>query len=146
MSSLRSFLEADKFTRISLKKTRTLHYKVEARINGCKCWLIVDTGASTSCINLSEAETLKMTIQASEILATGAGASGLETQISEQNCLSLGAWEKTKLAFIIMDLSHVNAGLAQAKEDPITGILGADILKQARAVIDYGRNCMYFKL
>lgn len=87
-----------------------------------------------------------MTIQASEILATGAGASGLETQISEQNCLSLGAWEKTKLAFIIMDLSHVNAGLAQAKEDPITGILGADILKQARAVIDYGRNCMYFKL
>ncbi|MDC7996486.1 retropepsin-like aspartic protease family protein [Gilvibacter sediminis] len=146
MSSLRSFLEEDNFTRISLKKTRTLHYKVEARINGKKCWLIVDTGASTSCINLSAADELQLTTQASEILATGAGASGLETQISEQNCLRLGVWEKRNLAFIIMDLSHVNAGLAQAEEDPVTGILGADVLKQARAVIDYGRNCMYFKL
>lgn len=86
-----------------------------------------------------------MSAQASEILATGAGASGLTTQLSHNNTLHLGRWKKKKLAFVIMDLSHVNTGLAQAGEDPIAGILGAEVLKQARAVIDYGRNCMYVK-
>ncbi|WP_374957280.1 aspartyl protease family protein [Gilvibacter sp.] len=146
MSSLRSLLEDADFTRLSLKKTLTLHYKVLAKINGCSCWLIVDTGASTSCINLNEAENLKMQFSESEIKATGAGASDLQTQISEGNALKLGAWKRTNMSFIVMDLSHVNAGLAQAGEDPIIGILGADVLKQARAVIDYGRNCMYFKM
>lgn len=146
MSSLRSFLEEDNFTRIPLKKTVTLHYKVQAKINGQKCWLIVDTGASTSCIHLDDAKDLDMIHQESDIKATGAGASNLITQISENNSLQLGKWNMTRLSFIVMDLSHVNEGLSQVGELPIIGILGADVLKKARAVIDYGRNCMYFRM
>lgn len=146
MSSLRHFLEAQQFSRIPLKKTVTQHYKVQARINDKKCWLIVDTGASTSCIHLPEADSLDMSIQESDIKATGAGASNLLTQLSENNSLQLGDWQISRLSFIIMDLSHVNNGLEQVGELPIIGILGADILKKARAVIDYGRNCMYFKM
>lgn len=145
MSSLRSYLENAAFTRIPLKKTKTLHYKVQVKINGRKCWLIVDTGASTSCINQSEAENLKMSAAASDITATGAGASNLFTQISEYNSLQIGDWHLKRIDFIVMDLSHVNNGLAQVGENPVVGILGADVLKNARAVIDYGRNCMYFK-
>lgn len=145
LSSLRNFLEDAEFHRVSLKRTVTLHYKVQAKINGEKCWLIVDTGASTSCINQTEAENLKMIPEGSDIKATGAGASNLLTQISENNLLQIGQWSMNRMPFIVMDLSHVNNGLAQAGEMPIIGILGADVLKKARAVIDYGRNCMYLK-
>lgn len=122
-----------------------MHYKVAARINGKKCWLIVDTGASTSCIHLDEASRLNMIPQESDIKATGAGASNMLTQLSENNSLELGDWKISRLSFIVMDLSHVNEGLSQVGELPIIGILGADVLKKARAVIDYGRNCMYLK-
>ena len=47
--------------------------------------------------------------------------------------------------FVIFDLSHVNEALQQAEEISIHGIIGADFLKQTRAVIDYGRNCFYVK-
>ena len=38
-----------------------------------------------------------------------------------------------------LDHSHVNAGLAAAKVEPIVGVLGVDILYDRQAVIDYGR-------
>jgi hypothetical protein len=45
--------------------------------------------------------------------------------------------------FILMDLSHVNEALKETNELPIHGIIGADFLKQTRAIIDYGKNCFY---
>ena len=37
--------------------------------------------------------------------------------------------------------SRISAQISQ----PVDGIIGADILKKYRAVIDYGRNCFYLK-
>ncbi|PIZ08269.1 MAG: acid protease, partial [Flavobacteriaceae bacterium CG_4_10_14_0_8_um_filter_34_31] len=52
---------------------------------------------------------------------------------------------KKNVPFIIFDLSHVNEALHLAEANSVEGILGADILKTSRAVIDYGRNCLYLK-
>jgi hypothetical protein len=46
---------------------------------------------------------------------------------------------------VLFDLSHVNEALLQVEEEHIHGIIGADFLKRTRAVIDYGRNCLYVK-
>ena len=145
MSSLRLMLEGQGFQRVPLKKLVTQHYKVQAKINNRKGWFILDSGASTSCINNQTAQRFKLVLSDSDIKATGAGSSNLHTQLSHENSISFTQWTKSNCSLIVMDLSHVNAGLAQVEEEAVDGIIGADLLKAARAVIDYGRNCMYLK-
>jgi hypothetical protein len=42
----------------------------------------------------------------------------------------------------VIDLAHVNNTYAQLKRKPIQGILGSDILRDMKCVIDYGKAQM----
>jgi len=143
--SLRKFLEAEDFERIPLKKLNTGHYLLSLKINNKKGDFILDTGASTSCIAFEHIVHFNLETEASEIKAAGAGAIDMETRIAKNNGLDIGAIRVNGLDFILFDLSHVNSALAQVDEKNVHGILGADLLKKLRAVIDYGRNCFYIK-
>ncbi|MBX2826968.1 MAG: retroviral-like aspartic protease family protein [Flavobacteriaceae bacterium] len=145
MTSLRNFLEAQKFKRIPLKKLNTGHYKITATVNGIKGTFIVDTGASTSCIGFRSAGGFLLKSEKSDIKAAGAGATDMETEITRENEFTIGETILKKQEFILFNLVHVNEALSQVEEPPVDGILGADLLKKLRAVIDYGRNCMYIK-
>jgi hypothetical protein len=79
------------------------------------------------------------------VKAAGAGASGMDTHISKNNTLLIRDRNFKNFTLIIFDLTHVNNALMEVQEPPIHGIFGADLLKKCRAVIDYGRNCMYIK-
>jgi len=59
--------------------------------------------------------------------------------------LEIGGVKLIDQDIIIFDLSHINSALHQVDENEIHGILGADLLKRLRAVIDYGRNCLYIR-
>lgn len=145
MNSLRDLLTHKQFVRVPLQTTLSNHYKVTANINGKNGSFIVDTGASSSCVDSQYIAHFKLTVADTEMQATGAGASNIDMQVAQGNTLRFGAWQKPNVQIIVMDLSHVNGGLAQLNEAPVHGILGADLLKRARTVIDYGRNCMYVK-
>ncbi len=142
---LRTFLEEKNFHRIPLKKLATGHYKLSARINGIPGIFILDTGASTSCVGFDEITYFSMESEDSEIKAAGAGAINMETKITRKNKISIENWSSKSMDFVVFDLSHVNQALEQAEETSVNGIIGADFLKQFRAVIDYGRNCVYIK-
>ena len=142
---LRTFLEEKNFHRVPLKKLATGHYKLSLKINEVSGSFILDTGASTSCIGFDEIDHFLMTSEESEIKAAGAGAINMETKITRNNTVSIGNWNTKKMDFVVFDLSHVNQALEQAEEVSVHGIIGADFLKQCRAVIDYGRNCLYLK-
>lgn len=142
---LRTFLEGKKFYRIPLKKLATGHYKLSATINGVPGLFILDTGASTSCIGFDEINYFLMESEDSEIKAAGAGAINMETKITRKNRITIEDWSSNSMDFVVFDLSHVNQALQQAEEESVNGIIGADFLKQFRAVIDYGRNCVYLK-
>ena len=145
MKNLRSFMEAQGFYRVPLKKLATGHYKLSAKINGIKGDFILDTGASTSCIGMISVGYFILKSEESEIKAAGAGAIDMETRLARNNHISLGSWSVKNMDFILFDLSHVNEALNQAEEDIVHGIIGADFLKKMRSVIDYGRNCLYIK-
>ena len=145
METLRNFLEAKNFTRIPLKKLSTGHYKITLTINGIKGGFIVDTGASTSCIGLDSASVFLLKSEKSDIKAAGAGAINMETEITKNNVLKIGTTSIKKQAFILFNLTHVNEALEQVSEPAVDGILGADLLKKLKAIIDYGRNCIYIK-
>jgi len=142
---LRTFLEGEHFYRIPLKKLATGHYKVSAHVNGIPGIFILDTGASTSCIGFDEITYFSMESEESEIKAAGAGAINMETKITRKNKITIGNWKSNSMDFVVFDLSHVNQALEQAEEASVNGIIGADFLKHFRAVIDYGRNCLYLK-
>ncbi|QQX77820.1 MULTISPECIES: TIGR02281 family clan AA aspartic protease [Aequorivita] len=142
---LRKFIEAEGFYRIPLKKLATGHYLFSAKINGVSGNFILDTGASTSCVGFTDSAHFLLISEESIIKAAGAGAVNMETMLSRKNKFSIADWEIKNMDFVLFDLSHVNEALLQANEEAIHGIIGADFLKQHRAVIDYGRNCFYVK-
>lgn len=143
MHTLRNLLEKKGFYRIPLKKINSGHYIFSAKINTVSGVFIVDTGASTSCIGFKSAASFFLKGESSEIKAAGAGATNMKTEIARNNSLSIGTRSFSNIDFILFDLSHVNDALAQAEEEPVQGIIGADFFKKTRAVIDYGRNCLY---
>src|SRR5690606_16210416 len=145
LMQLRKILEDHGFYRIPLKRLVTGHYLFSAKINGVLGNFILDTGASTSCVGFSESEHFLLVSEDSIVKAAGAGAINMETMLSRKNQFKVKSWEIKDMDFILFDLSHVNEALNQANEEAIHGIIGADFLKQHRAVIDYGRNCFYVK-
>lgn len=142
---LRKFLEDQGFYRIPLKRLATGHYLFSAKINSVLGNFILDTGASTSCVGFTESSHFLLISEESIIKAAGAGAVNMKTMLSRKNEFNIQSWSLKNMDFVLFDLSHVNEALLQANEDAIHGIIGADFLKERRAVIDYGRNCFYVK-
>jgi len=143
MKSLKKYLETKKYTRIPLVFTETNHFEVSAKINGVSGRFILDTGASNTCIGMDKIEFFNLISEATEIKAAGAGATEMETLVSNKNEVQLGNWKKKKQKIVLFDLVHVNEALTAHKALPVDGIIGADILKKGKAIIDYEKKCLY---
>jgi hypothetical protein len=146
MDTLHSFLTERGYTRTKLHLTKTNHFEIRATINGVKGIFILDTGASNSCVGFESVDLFKLQTEESEIKAAGAGATDMETKLSEKNVIKIGKWRNDKLALILFNLTHVNTALVKHKSKPVDGIIGADILKKGKAIIDYNRKYLYLKL
>ncbi len=143
--NLKKFLESKKYTKIPLTLTKTNHFEINAKINGVTGRFILDTGASNTCIGFDKVDFFGLTTEDSEIKAAGAGAIDMETAISTKNKIEIGNWKKKKIEFVLFDLIHVNSALINHESQPVDGIIGADILKKAKAIIDYNKKCVYLK-
>lgn len=146
MASLKKFLKRKNYTKVPLLLTATNHLEIVVKLNGITGRFILDTGASNTCVGFDKIEFFDLTPKESKIKAAGAGATNMETLISTKNRLEIGKWKKTKLKIVLFDLVHVNEALTAHKALPVDGILGADILKKAKAVIDYEQRFVYLKL
>ncbi|WP_417290664.1 retropepsin-like aspartic protease [Corallibacter sp.] len=143
---LKDFLLEKGYTKIKLHLTKTNHFEIKASINGVKGLFILDTGASSSCVGFEAINTFKLKAKDSEIKAAGAGAIDMLTQISKKNQLRIGKWKKDKVALILFNLTHVNTALTNHNSKPVDGIIGADILKKGKGIIDYEKKYLYLKL
>ncbi|WP_299219388.1 retropepsin-like aspartic protease [uncultured Aquimarina sp.] len=145
MTTLRQFLIEKEYHRIKLVYTKTNHFEVKAMLNGIEGNFIVDTGASNSCVGFDAVEKFDLFAQDSDVKAAGAGATDMLTQLSKKNTLQLGKWSKKSISLILFDLTHVNTALIAHQAEPVDGIIGADVLKRGKAVIDYDQKCLYLK-
>lgn len=146
METLKDFLINKGYSKIKLKFTKTNHFEIKASINGVIGRFILDTGASSSCVGFEAIERFNLKVKDSEIKAVGAGASNMLTQISNSNKLKVGQWTKNRVTLILFNLSHVNNGLINHNAEPVDGIIGADVLKKGKAIIDYEKKYLYLKL
>ena len=145
MKTLPDILRKEKYKKINFKISKTQHLLIKAKINGVKGNFILDTGASNSCVGFESIELFQLKAKASKTKASGAGATGMLTQISVSNKLQLGNWKHKGFDLVIFDLSHVNEALVAYKAEPVHGIIGADILMKGKGIIDYVNHCLYLK-
>ncbi|MBW1298285.1 retropepsin-like aspartic protease [Aquimarina litoralis] len=145
MTTLRQFLLKKEYHRIKLEYTKTNHFEVTALLNGVEGNFIVDTGASNSCVGFDAVEKFELFTQESDVKAAGAGATDMHTQLSKRNSIQLNKWSRKNISLILFDLTHVNTALIAHQAEPVDGIIGADILKKGKAVIDYEKKCLYLK-
>jgi len=145
METLQNFLLERDYIKVKLKLTKTNHFEIKATINGVKGLFILDTGASSSCVGFEAIDTFNLEVIDSEIKAAGAGATDMTTQVSKKNSLKIGTWKQDKSVLILFNLSHVNTALTNHNSKPVDGIIGADILKKGKAIIDYEKKYLYMK-
>ncbi len=145
MKKLQEILKKEGYKKINIKVSKTQHLLIKATINGTKGNFILDTGASNTCLGFEGIELFHLTAGNSATKAAGAGATGMLTQIAKNNILQIGRWKNTQFNLVIFDLSHVNEALIQHKAKPVQGIIGADVLLQGKAIIDYYNHCFYLK-
>jgi len=145
MASLKKVLRKKKYVKIKLKKIKTNHLQLNAKINGVEGKFILDTGASNSCVGLDLIEHFKLISEESEVKAAGAGATDMETQKSVNNTLKIGKWKTDKSNLVLFDLTHVNTALTQHEAEKVDGIIGADVLELGKAFIDYDKKFLYLK-
>ena len=143
--TLNKFLKSKGYSSVKLIFLVTKHYLIEAKVNGIDGTFILDTGASNSCICTSLEDKFKVISKESKEKASSANSEMTNTKISKSNIIQIGKWED-KIKLITFDMSHINTAFSEKKVDPIDGIVGADVLKKSKAVIDYESNKLYLKI
>jgi len=145
MISIKSILLKKGYVMIQLKETSTNHFELKAKINGMKGRFILDTGASSSCVGFDRIDYFKLNAQDSTIVAAGAGDSAMETQEATKNKCKIGKWKYSDLNLVLFNMTHVNTALKNHGAKTVHGIIGADILKRGKAIIDYNKKRLYLK-
>ena len=145
MNTLKSFLIEKGYSFFKLQKAYSNHFVINAKINGVKGRFIVDTGASNSCVGLEEIGLFNLSLEETNKKAAGAGSTNIKTQIASQNTLKIKQFKITNLTLVVIDLTHINTALIEHKTNPINGIIGADILKKYKGIIDYEYKALFLK-
>jgi len=145
MKNLHDVLKKDNYKKIKFKVSKTQHLLIKAKINGVSGNFILDTGASNSCVSFENVALFQLNPDDSKTKAAGAGGSGMITQIAKNNRLQIGRWKSTEFHLVVFDMTHVNLALQQYKAKPVQGIIGADILLEGKAIIDYFNHCLYLQ-
>lgn len=145
MQQLEELLKGKDYIKSNFKLSKTQHLLITAKINGISGNFILDTGASNSCVDFQFEEYFKLKTQESKTQVAGAGAVGMPTKISEYNILTIGRWKAYQINIVLFDLTHVNEALSYAKQKPVHGIIGADVLLEGKAIIDYKNRNLFLK-
>ena len=143
--TLNKFLKESGYVKTNLDFLKTKHYSLEAKINGIKGKFILDSGASNSCICTTLESNFNIISKETTEKASSATSEIGNTKISKNNTIQIGKWEN-KINLITFDMSHINRALSEKKIDSISGIIGGDILKNSKAILDYKSDKLYLKL
>lgn len=145
MKDLPAFLKSQKYKKIKFKFLKTQHLLVKVKVNGVSGNFILDTGASNTCVGFESIDKYRLEVNDYESFAASASSTTMQAKISNGNYLQIGSWKQLPATFILFDLTHVNEALWQQKIKPVDGIIGADVLLNGKAIIDYPNQYLYLQ-
>lgn len=140
---LDDFLQTQGYDKVVLEKNSIGQLILAVRYDNYPLRFILDTGASTSILDISVAQERQLPLEPLSIFGGGVGtAQAAVFQLPTTN-LELGEMTLTDRTLFAMDIAHVNQALADRQAERIDGVLGSDILNQHHAVIDCQHCCLY---
>lgn len=144
-TDITAFLSQKGYDVIPIRQNAAGLLLITVKVNGVEGLFILDTGASISVIASSHASRLQLTLQNHNANFTGAGAGGqgLEVIPSEGNTIEIGNHMVTDFMLSVMSFDHVSQALTQAGCEEFLGVIGVDILKPGKAIIDYSTMTLY---
>ena len=118
------------------------HLFVTGKVNGKRCRILIDTGASRTVLNRGFVTGFKPAIALKEHKqpGSGLGTNTMKIETAQLKTFSIGTKEIKNYEAAVLDLTHVNAAYKKHKLPPVHIILGNDIMTAHNAVIDYGKK------
>ena len=128
---------------VPLKRSKTNHLLCKAKINGLSAILLLDTGASNSCIHWNLKDHYLLESKGDPFDAASASQDKLKAMATKKSRLQLGMHAVGTFSFVLLDLNHVNQTLASQGCKPIDGILGADFFTKNKSILDYATRKLW---
>jgi predicted aspartyl protease len=130
-------------TAVPLRELLTGHHLVEARLNGKPASFVVDTGANRTVLHAPFAGEFGLTGKPVGMGgAVGVGGSVKASQAAVET-LAIGGMAIRQRRIMTTDLSQVTNLLSPISGSKVYGIIGQDVLKEHRAVIDVAKPILY---
>ena len=115
------------------------HIMVKGMIHGKEASFLIDTGASRSVFDPKTISSFIKNIEfeKKEGMTAGVGSSDLESATFRIDVFSLGDMEIFDYEAVALDLENIHEMYGKLGMPHIDGILGGDLLKRHKAVINY---------
>lgn len=123
------------------------HTLLNGSVAGVKIRIVLDTGASHSCVDKQFVNQIlpELQMETNEGVNAGIGGSGFEVLVADLPDFKLGRFRKELLENVaVIDFTHINMAYQTLKQKPVQMILGNDFCVNHKAVIDYGTNKFFF--
>jgi clan AA aspartic protease (TIGR02281 family) len=144
---LETYLRRQGYERLALERSATGQLLTGATVNGSGVTLIVDTGASKTVLDETSARRLglRAATEGGVDEATGAGGSMACTSVAVE-AFDLPDVSLGPRSVAVVDLGHATTRLQEMGIGGIDGVVGADILRHCRAVLEYEPPTLYLRL
>ena len=115
------------------------HIMVKGTIHGKEANFLIDTGASRSVFDPKTLATFidDLTFEKKEGITAGVGGSDLESSTFTIDMFTIGDMEIHDYEGVALDMDNIHALYGKLALPHIDGILGGDLLKRYKAIINY---------
>ena len=123
------------------------HTLLNGSVAGVKIRIVLDTGASHSCVDKQFVDQIlpELQMETNEGVNAGIGGSDFEVLVADLPDFKLGRFHKKLLENVaVIDFTHINTAYQTLKQKPVQMILGNDFCVNHLAVIDYGLKTLMF--
>jgi hypothetical protein len=131
------------FTAVPLRELLTGHHLVAARLNGKPASFVVDTGANRTVLHAPFAAEFGLTgspIGGGGAIGVGGAVRATQAPIKS---LAINGVPIRRSRIMMTDLGQVTNLLSPISGTRVYGIIGQDVLKEHRAVIDVAKPLLY---
>ena len=131
------------FTAVPVREVVTGHHLIEATINGRTGDFVLDTGANMTVLDRSHLLDFAIQPGTGDVGgAVGIGGGGQARRVRIDG-FSIGGIDLRQGRIVTSDLGALLTTLGRASGRTVNGIIGQDVLKEHRAIIDVARPMLY---
>lgn len=125
------------------------HTLINGSVAGVRARIVLDTGASHSCMDASFAREIFPELQATEHegVTAGIGGDDFQVRVADIPDFRIGRYKRPLFKdMALLDFAYINMAYVRLNKKPVQMILGNDFFVQNHAVINYEDGCLYFTI